>query len=44
MDKAPDYESGDSRFDSWQGRNYHLLTNANKLVDGHGETKKNPVV
>ena len=20
MDKAPDYESGDSRFESWQGR------------------------
>ena len=24
MDKAPDYESGDSRFESWQVRNFSI--------------------
>ena len=24
MDKASDYESGDSRFESWQGRNFSV--------------------
>ena len=25
MDKASDYEPGDSRFESWQGRNFSKL-------------------
>ena len=34
MDKAPDYESGDSRFESWQGRTFERhqqVSNMNNL-------------
>ena len=31
MDNAPDYGSGDSRFDSWQARN-GIITKKNRVV------------
>ena len=34
MDKAPDYESGDSRFESWQARTFERhqqVSNMNNL-------------
>ena len=36
MDKASDYESGDSRFESWQGRNIATRT-LTELLQGHLE-------
>ena len=38
-DKAPDYESGDSRFESWRGRIFSFLFLFSLFLQGKGGTR-----